>query len=165
MVKDTFYTYALRHGEPKNKQSATIDRDELCLVLEDILNDSLSEAEAVNEDAKRLRQMKHGIKNMIRTEVAPIVLRKMDNDDSGSLDFSEFCEGMLDCCISFRTTRWDQQSNAVLLSGLDTMIKLIAHPARSTLTLAEELHEEGVDVTADGRIEAHAIVSPLSFVS
>ena len=38
------------------------------------------------------------------------------------------------------------------------MIKLIAHPALSTLSLGEEITAgEAVDLTADGRIDTHVV--------
>lgn len=49
-------------------------------------------------------------------------------------------------------------SDAVHFAGLDAMIKLIAHPALSTLSLGEELTAgEAVDLAIDGRIDTHVV--------
>ena len=77
-----------------SRHRLTIDHEEMCIILEDILEDSLSEAEAANGNAKHLRgMMASNTKQIIREHVAPLILRRMDLDQTGTLDFYEFCSG------------------------------------------------------------------------
>lgn len=92
-------TVAISPPPPKidrehSRQRLTIDHEEMCIILEDILADSLSEAEAANGNAKQLRgMMANNTKQIIREDVAPLILQRMDLDETGTLDFYEFCTG------------------------------------------------------------------------